>query len=164
MSRKRDPVMRENGSASLLRGVGVACLLALSVAACEGVGPFEPEGESVELPGRITLTPPEPVLFAIGAREELTIVLDGELQLGTEQVEWSSSAPGIARIDEEGIVTAMSDGVATITARWEGLTARATVTVAATFTNVARITAMNQSDPNDSNDEIAVSVTVSVAP
>ncbi len=47
-----------------------------------------------------------------------------------EAVTWTSSDPGVAAVDERGIVTAVAPGEATVTGTSEsGLTAECTVTV-----------------------------------
>jgi hypothetical protein len=123
-------------------------------AACKGVGPFEPD--DVEM----FLTADDPVLTAIGATTTFRVRFgDGVVPATSGSIVWRSSAPSVATVDRNGIVTAVSDGVATITAEWGGLSASTTTTVAATIGNVARARS-DQSDSNPGNDIATVTITV----
>jgi murein DD-endopeptidase MepM/ murein hydrolase activator NlpD len=70
------------------------------------------------LPGvSISVTPASAVL-PVGARMQLTATvrdLDGDL-LGGPEIEWSSSAPDIARVSASGEVTAIAPGTANVSA------------------------------------------------
>ena len=52
-------------------------------------------------------------------------------------VTWRSSAPAVASVDENGLVTAIADGTATITATADAVSARVTVTVCDSGTQVS---------------------------
>lgn len=127
-------------------------------AGCTGVGPFEPGSG-----GELSLTPANPVLSAIGATRQLQLVLGDVSDIIDDQaVDWTSSAPSVVSVNDSGVVTAVGDGNATITARWNGLSGVTTVTVAATITYTARVTAMDQADANAANNADVALVTVTV--
>jgi uncharacterized protein YjdB len=70
--------------------------------------------------------------IAVGETTPLAVTLKdvtGETLTG-RPVTWSSSAPSIATVSGQGLVTALANGTATITAAVQGKTAVATVTVA----------------------------------
>ena len=121
--------------------------------ACTGVGPLGTNG--VEL----TLTADDSVLTAIGAQTQVDLELpDGMTTTDLEAV-WSSNAPGIASVDENGLVTAVGQGAATISARVGTLSATTTITVDANILGVAHVIS-GQTDPNASNDSATVTITV----
>ena len=133
---------------SILAALSLGGLISM---ACFGVGPLDP----AEL--EVTITPPDFVLTAIGAQRRVEFSLgDG---LTPSNLVWRSSAPNVATVDSDGMVTAVGDGTATITAQAEGASASTTVTVAATILNVVRVRAQ-QADPNMANNVSSVSVTV----
>ena len=79
----------------------------------------------------LTLTPPQPTLI-VGASQGLTLtaaIADGTTANLTTQATWTSSAPAIATVSTNGIVTAAAPGTARITATYGGQTATAAVTV-----------------------------------
>ncbi|MCH7564707.1 MAG: Ig-like domain-containing protein, partial [Gemmatimonadetes bacterium] len=104
-----------------------AGLLALLVlAGCEGdITP--PGGDTVESlllqPNFFTMTVGESRKIDVLPKNSNGTVLPGRA------VAWASSAPGVVSVDEEGIVTALAEGRATITARVEGHEATAEITV-----------------------------------
>jgi uncharacterized protein YjdB len=49
--------------------------------------------------------------------------------MGGASVTWSSSAPGVASVDTTGLVTAVANGVATVTASSDGVSGTAAITV-----------------------------------
>jgi hypothetical protein len=126
---------------------------ALASSACIGVGPFEPAG--IEL----RVTTDDPVLEAIGSQAQLELEFpDGMSTIGLEAV-WRSSAPSVASVDENGMVTARGQGVATITAETGGLSASTTITVDANIVGIARVRS-NLTDPIPANDSATVTITV----
>lgn len=86
-----------------------------AAAALRAISP-DPAGELVILPERT-------VLRGQGARQQLMIEkrVDGSF-VGpeTDDAKFSSSNPHVASVDEAGVVTAVADGRATLTARVEG--------------------------------------------
>jgi hypothetical protein len=96
----------------------ILCAAALLIAAAavpRATGP-DPAGELVILPDRT-------VLRGQGARQQLLIERQaGGSFVGPEAAEatFSSSNPGVATVDDAGIVTAVGDGRAILTAKVEG--------------------------------------------
>lgn len=139
---------------------GLVVLLAAALLlgpGCSGVGPFEP-GTSA---GEILVTPINPVLGAIGATQQLDLALGDAADIIDDQtIQWTSSAPGVARVDGAGLVTAVADGTAVITARWNGIQGTTTVTVDATILTTFRVSAAGQADGTPGNNSAAASITV----
>ena len=81
----------------------------------------------------ITVRPDSVTLRAIGETALLTATAtdSGGSAISDPVVNWSSSDPGVATVNHEGLVTAVSNGTATITATLDGASAFATVTVSA---------------------------------
>lgn len=139
--------------------------LALVLGACTAIGPFEPEQGSGVPPGSVSVIPSNPTLFALGARQRLALDLGDGVELGDgEVVQWSSSAPRVVSVTPDGTVTALADGTATISARWNGFEIQTVVAVSANFVNSARVTSSDQFDPAGSNNVASVSVTVRATP
>ncbi|MDE2847549.1 MAG: leucine-rich repeat domain-containing protein [Gemmatimonadota bacterium] len=83
------------------------------------------------MPSRITITPTVVNLTALGATTQLTASVfdrNGQALSGTE-VAWSSNNTGVATVSGQGLVTAVGNGTATITARSGDISAEAVVTV-----------------------------------
>ena len=128
-------------------------LAALAGSACTGVGPFEPGGLELRVTAETSL------LEAIGSQTQLELEFpDGLTTVGLEAV-WRSSNPSVAAVDADGMVTALSQGSATITAEAAGLSASTTITVDADIVGVARVRS-EQTDTNAGNDSATVRVTV----
>lgn len=78
----------------------------------------------------ITVTPPSSLLEAIHATVLLEVeVLDADGQAISAPVDWTSSEPTIAEVNASGLVTAVGNGTATITARNGKAAGTATVRV-----------------------------------
>lgn len=110
---------------SLARIVVVTLFVGLGLYACES--PTEPPKATTVVLNSTALT-----LDAIGATGQLSVsVADqkGQPMVGIV-VTYTSSAAGVATVTGAGLVTAVSNGAATITANVDGATATATVTVA----------------------------------
>ena len=119
--------------------------------ACVGVGPLDPNGVEVQI------NPTGPVLSAIGAEAQLEFTIgDG---VTPPDVVWRSNLPSVVTVDADGTVTAVSDGLATITAESQGMSASTTVTVSATIQNVIQVQSQ-QTDTNMANNVSTVIVTV----
>ncbi len=140
------------------RRTAVRLILALASAvgpfflwSCGADNPVAPGG--VPQAVRIEISPSGALLWAVGASVSIAAVaVDAngkpmsEVSLG-----WSSTKPAVAAVDDLGRVTAAGDGTTTITVAGAGLTASAEVVVSAEVTNVARVTAGDQLDPDGTN-------------
>jgi trimeric autotransporter adhesin len=85
---------------------------------------------SVTLTG-LLVSPASPTLF-VGAQQQLTAMgtySDGSMQDLTLQCSWSSQPPSVATVTAFGRVTAVSTGMAQVTAHFGALSASASVTV-----------------------------------
>lgn len=123
-------------------------------AACTGVGPLGIAGIELSVTANTSL------LEAIGSQTQLELHFpDGMVMTGDETVVWQSSAPSIAVVDGNGMVTAIDQGVATITAQTLGLSASTTITVDARIVSTARVRSQ-QTDSNAGNDTASVTITV----
>lgn len=121
--------------------------------ACTGVGPLEPNG--VEL----RVTAERSVLEAIGSRTQLELEFpDGLTTVGLEAI-WRSSDSSVASVDADGIVTALGQGTATITAEAAGLSASTTITVDARVVGLVRVRS-DVTDTNAANDTATVTITI----
>ena len=80
---------------------------------------------------RVEVTPREVTLAALGNTATLTArVLDAQgNEISGEAVSWSSVSPEVATVDAAGVVTAVVNGRATVTASASGVSGEATVTV-----------------------------------
>ena len=88
----------------------------------------EPNGFVV--PTEVTLNPAQATLTSVGSTMQLTATVAPE-NTTNKNVTWKSSDTSVATVDANGLVTAVANGTATITATTEegGLTATATITV-----------------------------------
>ncbi len=141
-----------------VRGIVAAALVASG--SCSGVGPFDAT-RGGELPDRISLSPSDFTLGAIGGQRTLAVTDDaGDPLASRNGLSWRSSDPDVATVDGEGTVTAIGDGTATITAEMEAMTATARVTVAAGLELIFEVTALDQSDPDPSDNRVVRTITV----
>lgn len=137
----------------------LALTLALLTGAC-GTDPFTPVSVT-----ELELAPEAPVLMALGATQQLQVVVDGDLQvIDDPSIVWRSSDPAVATVEGAGMVTAMGDGSTIITAELNGITAQTTVTVAATILNTARLLTMSQADAQAQNDSASAAVVIQLEP
>src|SRR5262249_29478492 len=74
-------------------------------------------------PGVLSMFPNETMKFAATARDGAGNILTGPT------VQWTSSNNGIARMSPDGTVTAVSEGIVTITAAIGAVTGNATISV-----------------------------------
>jgi hypothetical protein len=78
----------------------------------------------------VAITPSDPTLYVVGQTVDLTgEALDGDGLGHPTSVVWSSSDESVATVDEDGLVTAVSYGVATITGTAGDVVGQVTVTV-----------------------------------
>ncbi len=90
-------------------------------------------GDDTEVTG-LTVTPKTATIEA-GKTQQFTATVEPE-NASDKSVTWSSDKPEVASVDENGLVTAIAVGTATITAKAGEKTASATVTVVAVGTTV----------------------------
>ena len=117
-------------------GTGVvmgAVMLSLAVWASGcGDGAVEPPPPDPPRPATVTVTPPTAELSALGATVRLSAEVrdqNGRVMAGAA-VTWASSNTSVATVDASGLVTAASNGAATITATAGSASGTAAVTVA----------------------------------
>jgi uncharacterized protein YjdB len=80
----------------------------------------------------VTVSPASVSLAVGGSRQLVAVPRDqGGMLLGGRAITWNSSAAGVAAVDNDGLVTAVASGSATITATVEGRSGTSSVTVAA---------------------------------
>ena len=127
--------------------------LTLALSACTGVGPLAPGG------AQLSVTTDTSLLEAIGAQTQLELELPDGLEPSGRQATWRSSAPSVASVDANGLVTAVGQGAATITAETGGMSASTVITVDAQIVSVARVSS-DQTDTNPANDTATVTITV----
>jgi outer membrane protein assembly factor BamB len=123
---------------SPIRLAFTAPLLALALAACGDTGtpavePVSPDSTVHS----IRVVPANRMIGVLGTRivvGALALLADGDTaynaSLDPGRFSWSSSAPEVARIDQDRIVVGLSEGTATITATSGGVSGSTTVTVA----------------------------------
>ena len=89
------------------------------------------------VPSRITIAPSSPTLNAIGQTVQLRALVQDQNNnaLTGAVVSWSSSNTSVASVSTQGLVTALSNGIAQITARSGSVSANVGVTVAAPVAN-----------------------------
>ena len=96
--------------------------------------PGQPPSPPTPIATKIEITPAEATLNAIGQTVQLsTRVLDqNNNHMADAAVAWTSSAVGVATVSNQGLVSAVMNGTAVITARSGNASATAAVTVAQT--------------------------------
>jgi len=135
----------------------VSCLLLWI--SCSGVGPFDGTRAGT-LPDRISLSPTEFVLGAIGGQRRLALMDDdGDPIAPGNGVSWRSSDLAVANVDADGTVTAVGDGTTVITAQLQSMTSTAQVTVAASL-QLAVQASSDQSDPDASDNRVVTTITI----
>ena len=108
------------------RAIALASV-ALLLAACGGGGDG---GTPPAVIASVRLTPASLDLEPGQTSQVLAVPLDAAgVVIGGRAVSWGTSNSAVATVNAAGIVTAVADGVATVTATIEGRTANATVTV-----------------------------------
>jgi len=117
--------MKNNTATQAIR-VFALLLGLLSLLNC-GTGSGDPKLQSINLtPANVTLAKGENLqLSAMGGYS------DGSTQALTDSVTWQSSASGVATISEQGQVSAVSEGLAQISASYQGVTGSTNVTIGA---------------------------------
>lgn len=102
-------------------------VLALAILACGD------DGDDPSVPATITVAPATAVLVSLGETVQLAASVEDQygepLPEAEAWVAWSSDREESASVSDAGLVTAVSNGTATVTATIASLSASATVTV-----------------------------------
>jgi hypothetical protein len=106
----------------------LALFAVLAAAGCESSTEPPPAGPT---PAEIEVAPTEVTFTAIGETEviEVTVWDEDEIEIEDPDVAWSSSDEDVATVNEAGVVEAVGDGEATITAEAGDVSAAVEVTV-----------------------------------
>jgi len=116
----------------------IALVIGLTNCGSDGTGPG---GNSVSI-SRTSVT-----LNFLGETTQLTATVSNSKGVPVSgQVTWSSNAPTVATVSSNGLVTAISDGQATLTATSGSLSATASATVQQVPTSLSVISGNTQSD------------------
>ena len=110
----------------------VVALIALGVVWASGCGDDPTDPPPPPRPTAITVTPATSGLTALGATAQLTAEVrdqNGQVLAGAA-VTWASDGPEVATVDAAGLVTAVNNGTATVTASAGTVSGSAVVTVA----------------------------------
>ena len=132
--------MTERNLIPTLTGVSVACLLAIATACGDGaVEPVTPVTPPTPVPTTITVSPASATLQTLGETAQLAAeVRDQNGQaMANAAVAWTSSDPSVATVAASGLVTAVANGAATVTATAGSASGTAAVTVDQVVASVA---------------------------
>ena len=90
-----------------------------------------------QAPASVTVSSDEVVLTALGATEQLQAnVFDANDRAMAAEVAWASSDAAVASVDEDGAISALANGTATVTATVGSVSASVTVTVAQAVSSI----------------------------
>lgn len=122
--------MLVGGAIFRLAGSSLVVSAALSIGACGDRGESGTGPDPSDAVATVIVTPSQATVD-IGSSIQLNAtVLNGLGVTVHVAVEWSSTAPSVANVDEDtGLVTGVSEGVATVTASAGGKTGSANITV-----------------------------------
>lgn len=95
---------------------------------------------------------PNPASVAVGSTTKLSLTYSPEGATPTGSVEWISLNPDYATVDDQGVVTGVSVGEATIQAKVDGKTAEATVEVVEA-SSISNIIISNNSKMTDAKND-----------
>ena len=133
---------------------GFAALALVATLSC-GDGATEPPPPDPPRPTTVTVTPATVEFNALGATRQLTAEVrdqNGQVMAGAA-VSWSSSSAAAATVDAQGLVTAVGEGTATITATAGSAVGTSRITVA-TLDRAALVALYEATDgPNWVNNE-----------
>lgn len=131
-----------NGAVATVAGDGVVSGVGAGAATVTATidGKSGSAGVTVVLPpaASVTVSPPD-ALLDLGASITLTAtVRDGNNNpIAGKAVTWTSSAPSVATVNQQGTVTALTEGTAQVTASADGVAGAATITVRIAVASVA---------------------------
>ncbi|HJR16399.1 MAG TPA: Ig-like domain-containing protein [Gemmatimonadales bacterium] len=105
----------------------------------------------VQIPVASVIVDPSAATLTLSATVSLAVmVLDATgNELVDREVSWSSSNPGVASVSETGLVTALADGTATISATVEGQSGTALITVVGATADVAGLWSLHETLSDD---------------
>jgi uncharacterized protein YjdB len=115
----------------------------------------KPVAEVEVVPAQRTLEPGEQVELTVYLTDANGASIDDD-----RDIEFSSSAPEVATVSEDGLVTGLSSGDATITVEAEGEQATMAITVEATPTEVDRVELSSNYEQLIRGDAVALAATV----
>ena len=142
-------------------------LLLVVLAACSATDPVAikpPPSQSITT---LRMQADSVTLWAVGRASQLAVeARDGQARvLTTPALTWTSSAPAVAIVNQSGLVAAVGDGEAVITARSaDGASATSRVLVRATVTFSARLSAMRNGMGDTTKTVARASVIVRATP
>jgi hypothetical protein len=129
-------------------GPFLSSLLLLGLTSCggsEGPGTTEPDPPRAV---SITVTQTSVTLSFVGATTALNAsIRDQNGQLFSSTISWSSDDPAVVTVDAAGLLTAVQNGTATVTAASGSLSATVAVTVQQVATQLAIVSGDGQSAP-----------------
>jgi len=115
-----------------MRYIRLTAVLLLAACSDGGSSPTSPPTPSTPVATSVTVSPTSLSFTSIGATQQLTATVKDQngATMSGASVSWATSNPSIASVSSAGLVTALTDGTATITATVGSLQATATVSVA----------------------------------
>jgi len=125
-----DDVRRGRLSAGFMTSVMAIAAIAMLVLSC-GDGAVEPASPPAPVATTVTINPVSATLTALGETARLTAEVrdqNGQVMAGA-QVNWTTSESGIASVSATGLVTAVANGSADVTASVGSASASARITV-----------------------------------
>ena len=125
----------------------LACMSLLLLSTCGKDSPTKPQAPEPTPPSppppvpvatRVEISPKSVTLSSVGQTASLTVrVFDqNNAVLSGATVVWSSNLPGVATVSVQGLVTAVMNGTAQITARSGSASSSVTVTVSQSSTRI----------------------------
>lgn len=145
MPRFQSPVMFSFKRCLCLRIVPVFVLLTLVVLSCGKDNPTSPKAPEppppvvpVPVPTRIAITPDSATLNSIGQTIQLTATVFDQngTAISGATVAWTSGDTGVVTVSNQGLVSAVKNGSAVITARSGNVSATVNVTVSQTANRI----------------------------
>ena len=123
------PAKCETSKLPWIRATGVA-VVTIVLNACGGGGSGATDPVPPRAVGTITVSPPDVTLEALGATSQLEAsARDRNGNVISASFSWGSSNTAVVTVDSNGLVSAVSNGMATVTVRSGTVSASATVTV-----------------------------------
>lgn len=118
----------------------------------DGTITSQPTTVNVHQPIESISITPNPAKVSVGSTKQLSVTYSPEDATPVGSVEWTSLNPEYATVDDQGVVTGVALGTATIQAKVDGKTAEATVEVIEA-SSISNIAISNNSEMTDKNNE-----------